>query len=149
MQKKSDGNLMDTIESLFANAPALPVNIKEVLVKYAPILSLIFGILGILLGIGGISALTVTSPFAMMGGPNTASAYGVGFIAAVALIISSGLMLAAYSGLKAKKAGGWNMMFWSEVVSIASSLISLNLVGALISAVVGFYILFQIKSYYK
>lgn len=149
MKKKEEANLIDTVESLFANAPALPANIKEVLVKYAPILSLIFGILGILLGIGGISALTITSPIAMMGGPNTASAYGTGFIAAVALIISSGLMLAAYSGLKAKKSSGWNMMFWSEVVNIASSLISLNIVGALISAVVGFYILFQIKSHYK
>lgn len=149
MKKNSESNFVEMVESFFAKAPALPKNIKDLLVKFAPILNLIFGILGVLTGIAGLGILTVFSPFALLGGADVASSYGGGFLGALTLIVSSALMLAAYPGIKARKINGWNLLFWSEVVNIAGSIISLQIVSAIISALVGFYILFQIKSYYK
>lgn len=149
MKKNSEGSIIEMIESYFEKAPALPKNIREVLVKFAPILSLVFGVLGLLSGIAGLGLLSVFAPFALLGGAKVTSSYGGGFISAITLIASSALMLAAYPGLKARKMNGWNMSFWSEVVSIVGAIISLQILSAIISALIGFYILFQIKSYYK
>ncbi len=149
MAKQSESNFIDMIGDLFAKAPALPNNFKETLVKITPIISLIFGILGLLVGIMGLTSLSIFSPFALLGGPDTVRSYGGGMISTLTLIVSSGLLLAAYPGTKARKINGWNMLFWSEVVNIAGSVVSLNILGALVSALIGFYILFQIKSHYK
>lgn len=149
MNKKTNGDIITTVEEWFANAPALPKNIKEGIVKITPIISLIFGIIGILVGVAGISSLTLFSPVAMMAGDAAMRGYGNGFISSISLLISSVLLLMAYPGVKAHKAKGWEMLFWSEAVNIAGSLISLEIFSALIGGLIGFYILFQIKSYYK
>lgn len=134
--------LIQTLEEFFSKAPHLPAKWREVLVKIAPWLVLIFGILGVL---GGLAALGV-SPVATFGGVN----YGTKLlIAGVFTLVSSVLMLMAFPGLKARKYQGWRLFFWSEVVSVVASIISLDLVGAVLGFLIGFYILFEIKSHYK
>ena len=138
------------MEEWFNKFPALPKNAREVLVKIAPILSLIFGILGIIGGISGLGLLTATSPLAFLGGGAGVSSYGTGILAALFYLAGSVLLLAAYPGLKAHKANGWNLLFWSEAVSFVGGVLSLSgIVSAVIGALIGFYIIFQIKSYYK
>ena len=148
MAKSTTSSLVQTLEDFYKKAPALPPNAREALVKIAPILSLIFGILGIIVGIVGVLSLSVLAPLALLVSRH-GTGYGGGFIAALTLLVSSGLMLAAYPGVKAHKMKGWEMLFWSEVVSIVGSIIQLDIVSAIISGLIGFYILFQIKSYYK
>lgn len=151
MAKKTskEQGLVEVLEQLFSNAPALPKNAKEGLVKITPILALIFGILGILGGISGLGILTVASPLMMFGGVEGMSAYGGGFIAALLWLASSVVLLAAFPGTTARKRNGWDMLFWSEVISVAGSLVSLSFVSGIIGGLIGFYLLFQIKSFYK
>lgn len=151
MDKKTTQNVVGMLEQWFAKAPALPKNVTEVIVKITPILSLVFGILGILFALGGLGVLTVFSPLAFFfGGPGGMSAYGTGFLAALIWLASSVLMLLSYTGLKAKKANGWNMLFWSEVVSLVGSVLSVSgLLSGVIGALIAFYLLFQIKPYFK
>lgn len=140
-------DIIDTMGQWFAKFPVLPTNIREVLVKITPWLSLIFGILGILVGISGLGVLTFLSPLAMLGG---VSSYGTGIIATIIYLIGSVALLAAYPGTKAKKYAGWQFLFWSEAINLVGGLIGMHgIVSALIGALVGFYLLFQIKSYYK
>lgn len=135
---------------LFEKFPHLPEKGREWVVSVSPWIALIFGILGIvsLLGIGGMGI----GALSMMG-------YG-GFGASMLIhlviaLISSGLLLAAYPGLKAKTKAGWNFAFYSEVVSVAGGVVGLamwgagGIVGVVIGALIGFYILFEIRSYYK
>lgn len=149
MAKDSKNTIIDTFEEWFSKAPALPKNAKDVIVKIAPILALVFGILGVLGALGGLGLLTAFSPLAALGGAESMSSYGGGFIAALGWLVSAVLMLVAYPGLKARKIEGWNMMFWSEIVNLASAVVSFSLVSGIIGALIGFYLLFQIKSYYK
>lgn len=130
------------MEEWFAKAPALPKNAQEGLVKIAPWIALIFGILGVLVGLSAIGI----SPVVLLAGVNASSAV---FISGVASIISSGMMLLAYPGLKARKIGGWNLLFWSEAVSVVSALLAGAFVSGVIGALIGYYFLFQIKSFYK
>lgn len=148
MAKESKG-LIDTMEEFFKKAPAIPANGRETLVKFTPWIALIFGILGILGGVAGLGLLTVFAPFAVLSGASGVNSYGGGFIAAAVLIVGSVLLLLAYPGTKARKFSGWNMLFWSQMVHLVGSLLSGSIVGGIIGALIGFYLLFQIKSYYK
>jgi|SRR5579871_2663574 len=148
MAKKSSNDIISMMGDWFAKAPSLPKNIQDTLAKIAPILALIFGIIGILGALGGLGLLTIFSPFAMMEGMH-GYGYGTGFIAAALWLVSSIFMLVAYPGLRARKMKGWTMLFWSEAISFVGSLVSLAIVSGIIGAVIAFYLLYQIKSYYK
>lgn len=147
---ESKNDLVDTVGEWFEKFPPLPKNGREALVKFAPVISLVFGILGVITSISGLGLLTATSPFAILGGAQAVSSYGTGFIAVLFYLVSSVLLLAAFPGLKAKKLSGWNMLFWSEIVSFVGGIVSLtSILSALLGVIIGLYLVFQIKSYYK
>ncbi|HVA96715.1 MAG TPA: hypothetical protein VND99_03590 [Candidatus Acidoferrales bacterium] len=146
MSTTSSTDIIETMGQWFDKFPPLPKNVREILVTITPWIALIFGILGILGGIAGLGILTVFSPFAVLGG---VSGYGNSFIAALIYLVSAILLLAAFPGTKAKKANGWKLFFWSRVVSLIGGLVGFAIVSAIIGALIGFYLLFQIKSYYK
>lgn len=146
MAKSSTATIIDTVGEWFDKLPALPRDVKEVIVKITPWVALIFGVLGVLGGIAGLGILTVFSPFAMLGGG--AQALGGGIVAAILLLASSVLMLMAFPGLKALKEKGWTLLFWSEAVSIVGAVLGVSLSGILFS-LIAFYLLYQIRSHYK
>ena len=149
MATKSSKDFIETMAEWFDKAPQLPKNWRETLVKITPWLALIFGILGILVGVSGLGVLTVFSPLAVFGGAQGIASYGSGFLAAVIYLIGSILLLAAYPGTKAHKKSGWNLLFWSEAVNFVGGIVSMAIVSAIIGALIGFYLIFQIRSYYK
>lgn len=143
---------MNSLEAMlapfFAKFPHLPEKGRETVVNISPWIALIFGILGIvsLLGVGSIGL--GVSMFA----------YGFGmtmFIHLAIALLSSVLLLMAYPGLKAKTKKGWNMVFYSEVVSVVGGVVGIafwgaeGIFGVVISALIGFWLLFEIHSYYK
>lgn len=79
---------------------------------------------------------------------------GVGYAAGfsyltVVLIVEIGLTLAALPGLFARKMSGWRLLFYAQIASLVFSLLSGNIISALIGALIGFYILFQVRSLYQ
>ena len=146
MAEKKGTNIVGMMEEWFSKLPSLPKNWQEVIVKITPWLALIFGVLGVLVSLVGVGLLTVLAPFVLMGGGLGRASGGV--IGAVLALVSSALLLAAFPGTKKRQMGGWNLLFYSEVVSLISALVAVSLSGVVGSAI-GFYILFQIKSYYK
>lgn len=143
MAKKST-DWQQTLEDFFMKFPSLPKGGRDFLVKLAPMFALVFGVLGILFSIGGLGIVGVLSPFMMMGGYS-----GGSLLSVLAYLVSSVLMVVAFSGLRKKKLQGWMMLFWSEVVSFVGALLALSLIGGVVGAVISFYLLYQIKSYYK
>jgi len=59
------------------------------------------------------------------------------------------MYLMAFSPLKKRKVSGWNMLFYIEVLYVVSDLVNVRIASAVISAVIGFYLLFQIRAAYK
>ena len=142
MAETSVNDIIKMMEDWFAKAPALPENAKEVIVKITPIIAIVFGILGVLFSVSGMGVLTFLSPIAAMG-------VGTGFIGALFWFVASILMIASFPGTKARKISGWKMLFWSETINLAGSLASFSVLSGIIGALIGFYLLFQIKSFYK
>jgi hypothetical protein len=145
---------MNSLEAMlapfFAKFPHLPENGRQAVVNVSPWIALIFGALGILslLGVGGLGFGALT----MMG----YGGFGLSILIHLAItLLSSVLLLMAYPGLKAKTKAGWNRAFYSEVVGVVGGVVGIafwgagGIVGVVISALIGFWLLFEIHSYYK
>jgi len=125
---------------------AIPENIKELIVKYGPYLTILIIILAApsLLALLGIGA--VFMPFSYLRGVNYGFSYSLSMIVLAAGLI---LNLVALPGLFQRRLSAWRLMYYSVLVSALHSLISFNLGNLIISSLISLYVLFQIKSYYK
>jgi len=129
---------------LVKKAPVqLPDQAREWIVKWGPwitvvLLALTLPLLLIVLGIG-----TVMVPF---GGYYYAPGFG---LAAVFVVVHFALMVMALPGLFARKMSGWRLMFYAEIAALLESLFYGAIVQGLIWALIGFYILFQIRNKYR
>lgn len=141
--------MIATLEGWYSKVPSLPASVKEFIVTITPWLALIFGVLGILGSIAGLGLLTALSPFAVFSGASGVSSIGSGFLAALVWLVSSILLVVAFPGARVRKIGGWNMLFWSEVVHFVGSIVALSIISGIIVIVIALYFLFQIKPYYK
>ena len=127
-------------------APAMPENVKEFIVKYSPylyLLVLILTIPAILLAFG---LTAVAMPLAYVGGFQSGFSFSV-----TALISLAALVLGAMAipGLFKRTQMSWKYMFYASLLSLLSYLLDLKLASVIINGIISFYILFQIKSYYK
>jgi hypothetical protein len=80
------------------------------------------------------------------GGIGYASGFGM---LTIGVIVEIGLMIAALPGLFARKMAGWRLLFYSQLVSIAISMLSGNIIGGLLFGLIGLYILFQVRMLYR
>lgn len=140
-ESKKSTDLIAVLEKFYKQIPNLPDSIREVLVKIAPWLALVFGILGVIVGLGALGL----SPLALLGGLDASF---IVLLTGVVAIVASILMLMAFPKLQKRQYKGWELLFWSEVVSVVSAIISIS-VGSILGILIGFYLLFQIKNYYK
>ncbi len=122
-------------------APALPVKAKEVIVKIAPWLAMVMAVLAAPAVLALFSFGGYIGRYAMYG------SYSGGWIwiFSAAIIV---LNILAIPGLFKRSRSGWMFMFYSTLVGGISSLVMMDIVGLVIGLAIGFYILFQIKSYY-
>lgn len=136
------------LEDLFTKTVTLqiPQSGKEAIVQYSPYIGLILGILLLpavfaILGLVGLVG-TVGAAFGVVYGP----LYYLGILITVIQII---MYFMAYPQLVKKSKEGWSLLFYAELLSIAASIFSGGLVGAIIGGAIGFFILYQIKYFYK
>lgn len=146
---KNSTGVMSALDNVFGEKGPLqlPKPVKDWVAEWVWVFALIgvvirgFGLLT-LLGLGavfsGVAASTgAFSFFSTIG-------FGIVFLAAEGI-----LLLISIPGLKHKKLLGWDFAFYAEVVAIVGNLLNLNVIGAIISAIIGFYFLFQIRSRFR
>jgi hypothetical protein len=142
--------LTKTLDENYEKLPRLPKGVNDFIVSVAPWLALIFGVLGLISGLAAFGVLAVLSPFAMVAG---AGKYAfTGPLMAIVLVVQSVIELWAFPSLKARKVRGWNLIYWSILLSVVSSVFSLSvfsILSAIIGALIGYYFLYNVKSYYK
>ncbi|MFA6253982.1 MAG: hypothetical protein WC640_01825 [Candidatus Paceibacterota bacterium] len=138
--------LIATLDQYFGQkAPQLPANVKEFIVKISPYLAIlgliIFGLalFPLLMLVFGLSAVAAYAAYVPM--TNV-------YVSLVVMIVVELMYLIAIPGLFKRAKNAWNLMFYAQIVAAISSLVSLNILGAIIGLIIGFYFLFQVKSYY-
>lgn len=142
--------LAKILDKNYAKLPALPKGANDFIVSVAPWLALVFGVLAIVAGLGALGLLTAFAPVAAVAG---AGQYAfTGLFAALVLLVQGGIELLAFPSLRLRKVKGWDLMFLGLVLSVVSSVFSLSVfvvVQSLVGALIGYYFLYQVKSYYK
>ena len=120
----------------------IPDGGREWIVKFGPWITVVLLILTlpILLFALGLGAILI--PF---GGVGYASGFGV---LTLFVIVELGLMIAALPGLFARKMAGWQLLFYSQLVSIAYNILSGHIVSGLLFGLIALYILFQVRPLY-
>jgi phosphoglycerol transferase MdoB-like AlkP superfamily enzyme len=151
--KKHVSALESSLATLFAKTPHLPHNIVEILVVIAPWLALLFGVLGVIALIPMLMLIPMASFSAPMMG--AVAAYGwypmmiVGFFAG---IVSTILNFLAFSPLLKRMKKGWNLLFYSTLLSVVVTLVQIvfGSSGALsiIGSLVGLWLLFEVRGQY-
>jgi hypothetical protein len=131
--------LEEQIEPIAVQLPALPDNIKDIFVKIMPILAII-GLVLNGLGLIALLAVGIIAIFALTAGVQVL----LGFVFTVATVV---LLALALPGLFARKRAGWVWIYYAELLSIVSSIISLSIFGVLFS-LLWLYVLFQIRGMY-
>lgn len=147
--KSSLGQLEDTLNDyLVKRAPfQIPPNGKEAIVNFGPWITLVLLVISVPIIIAALGLTAILSPFAFMGGGVYA---GLNFmLGGVVLLVSAILQAVAIPKLMHRQKSGWNLVFYSSLMNILASLLRFDIVGALIGGLLGLYILFQVREYYK
>jgi hypothetical protein len=146
--KQALGQLEETLETyMVKKAPfSIPENWKELIVKFVPyliILRIIFSVPTVFLGLG-LGALV--SPFSSFLGPS----YGFNYLLSI-IVLGVGIILEAMAvpGLFKRQEKSWRLLFYSSLVSALSGILGRDLIGTIIGVLLSWYILFQVKEYYK
>ena len=121
----------------------IPDGGREAIVKYGPWIVVVLLVLSlpallVILGVG-----TALVPF---GGVGYATGFG---LAAIGLCVQLALQVMALPGLFARKMSGWRLMFYAQIVGVVTSLLSGAIVAAILGALIGFYLLFQVRGLYR
>lgn len=131
---------------LVKKAPSIPTNIKDLIVKFGPylvglsLLSFLPSVLA-LFGLGSLyRGLGIFRTYHLSTGYQ---------LSLLIMTVSFVLVAIALPGLFKRKLSSWRLLFYSGLISFVHSLIYGNIISALLSTLLSFYLLFQIKSYYK
>lgn len=150
--KQSLGQLEETLEVyLVKKTPfSIPENWKEIIVQFAPYLT----ILGIIVSVPAVLAVlglgALVSPFTAFLGPRYAFSYGFNYILSMIVLgVVIVLEILAVPGLFKREQKAWRFLFYASLVGIVSGVLGGGFISALISALISWYVLFQVKEYYK
>ena len=98
----------------------------------------------VVLGVLGLGSLLM--PLSFLGGVGFGVSHVVTLVLTVVLLVMEALAL---PGLFKRAKNGWTLMFYASLVSIVSGIFSGGILNTIVSTLIGWYFLFQIKSYYK
>jgi hypothetical protein len=150
--KQGLSQLEDTLEVyLVKKAPfSIPENWKELIVQFAPYLT----ILGIVLSVPEVFAVlglgALVSPFTAFLGPRYALFYSFNYVLSmVALAVVIVLAAMAVPGLFKREEKAWRFLFYASLVNVVSGFFGGDWVGMIIGALLSWYVLFQVKEYYR
>lgn len=137
--------LITTLDDyLVKRAPfQIPEGGKEFIVRFGPWISLVLLVLTLPFLLAALGLGAIFAPFA---GVQYATGFGIAALFACIQIV---LLVLALPGLFARKMSGWMLILYSELLGLLSSLLSGSIVGGIISALIGLYILFQVRTKYS
>ena len=145
--KQSVSQLEDTLEVyLVKKAPfSIPENWKELIVKFVPYLT-ILRIVGTVLILFG----ALVSPFTAFLGPRYALSYSFNYVLSMlALAVVVVLEAMAVPGLFKRQEKAWRFLFYASLVNAVSGFLGGDWVGMIIGTLLFWYVLFQVKEYYR
>lgn len=126
-------------------APKLSEKGKGWIVKILPWLTLILGLVALPAILAGLGLGAIVTPFLILGGGTKHLGWSFLFLISA---IQTIMELVAVPGLFKKSKKGWQLLYWANLLGLASSVLSFSGMGLVITAV-SLYLLYQIKNNYR
>jgi hypothetical protein len=154
------------LEPIFKAVPPLPKNVNDWFAKAWPIIALIIGVLQLLAAwslwhVGHLVNAVVNYTNALNNLYGTGvSVNHLGFfywLSLIFLIVDGIIFIVAFTGLRARRKRGWDMLFLGAIVNVLYGLFTAfdsgyggpgRFILTLIGSAIGFYFLYQVRSYY-
>lgn len=148
------------LAGVYKNTPSLPSGARTWLANNVYWLALIGGIVGLFTVFGLWQTLQNVSNFLYSTGTFSVMYGGdyrmVVWITLITSLAQSVLLLMAYSGLKAHRKSGWNLLFYTGLLSIFTIVAYLfsaayglgSALGSLLGVAISYYFLFQIRDHF-
>lgn len=131
---------------LVDKAPSIPKEWKQLIVKIAPWLSVIMVVFAVPAILAAFGLTAMFGSLIYLTGP----VYGAGLtISWFFTLVIMALEALAIPGLFKRTKAGWNLLFYANLLGAVQNLVIFNLGGLIIGTLLGLYILFQVKEYYK
>ncbi len=154
LTSKQVRNLADQLATTFKNVPHLPTGLTQFMASVAPWLVGLGGVFGAFSGIGMVfSGLGLSRSWWMQYAGYSQTFF---LIAGILQLVSAGILLLAFSPLRAKKQTGWLLLFCNMGVSVAQSVVGMlfsfgafsigSLLWTAIGVMLGLYILYEVRS---
>jgi hypothetical protein len=125
---------------------SIPENSKELIVKYAPYLK----ILGIVGSVSEILFGALVSPSTAFLGPRYALSYSFNYVLSmVTLAVVLVLEAMAVPGLFKRQEKAWRFLFYASLVNVVYKFLGGDWVRMIIGTLISWYVLFQVKEYYR
>lgn len=70
-------------------------------------------------------------------------------VAMIVLAVTTTLSFMAFPKLQKNQKSGWDLLFWAELVSIVGAVLGGFAIGQILGALIGLYLLFEIRTYFK
>jgi hypothetical protein len=121
----------------------IPDGGREWIVKFGPWITVVLMILTLPILLFALGLGVIFIPFGRIG-----YASGFGFLTLL-VFVEVGLMIAALPGLFARKMAGWQLLFYSQLVSIVYNVLSGHIVSGVLFGLIALYILFQVRGLYR
>lgn len=162
--QKLENSIDKTVKSLPFQ---LPANVKKSIVQYTPLITLVVGIISLLASLALwrsaryidrlVDYTNNISSLYKVDTPDVNHLGIVTWLGIITLAIMGILYLIAYSKLKNHSKAGWNLLYYGLLFNLVSGIVLIfddyngglgSLIKSLFSSAIGFYFLFQIRSYY-
>lgn len=138
----------DKVGDVFKTLPKLPRGLVEFFVKVSPYLALLGAILSLIsspvLGLLTIMTLITLNPLIVI----------TTLISAVLALVVAVILFMAYNPLKNRQQSGWMFLFWVTIINAVQTALGLvyspsGIIGSLVFLAISFYVLFQMRPWYK
>jgi len=158
----------DQLNNVFKGLPPLPADARKSLVNAWPWLALIFGVLQLAAAwalwratrvVDVIGDYVNTLSLALTGQETGLSSTDktVMYLGIGLLVVDAVILLMAFPELQKRTARGWRLLFVGSLLNVAYAVLQLFITGhgvgnflfSLLGSAVGFYLLFQVREYYK
>ena len=161
-------SLEKTLEGVFKGAPKLPDSGRNALVQWLPWINLVLGVLALWAAYELYHWANIATAYVNYAN-NLGRIYGYApvststtrwdlglWLGLIVLLIEGLLYLAAFPGTRDRKKSGWNLLFYAVLLNAVYGIVILftdyggfgSLLSYLITAIVGLYLLFQIRGAY-
>ena len=142
-----DGSVMALLDDLLGNRSPIqiPGKVKFLMAKFGHWLVILLMVLvlpGQLIGLGMRAAML---PFASMAGTDSSLQLAFALATLLFLIV---IMIMALPGLQTRKVIGWQLLVLADMINLAYGLLTGGVVGPVLGALIGLYVLFQLRRYY-